>query len=113
MSMGVYDEVACPDCTAPVKQPCLKRSGKPADAPHRGRVRAYDLAVASRAAVMKAGGRGTHQDDEDLLSFRLGEALRWLEHSEELIPENTKRWRFLMAAQLAVKAVREVDDADD
>jgi hypothetical protein len=37
----------------------------------------------------------------------LAEALRHLKAAEELVPENTKGWRFLQAARLAVEVTKE------
>jgi hypothetical protein len=44
--------------------------------------------------------------DEDLIQFRLTEATRHLKEAEKLIPAETMRWRFVLAAQVAVDAVR-------
>jgi len=46
-----------------------------------------------------------HPSDEDLIGFRCAEALRHLREAEKLMPENTTRWRFVLAAQCAVEAV--------
>jgi hypothetical protein len=51
--------------------------------------------------------------DEYLLAFRLDEALRHLREAEQLAPEGSAQWRFVlafvgrMAAQASVEAARQ------
>lgn len=48
------------------------------------------------------------QSGAETLDGHLAEALSHLKAAEELIPENTRRWRVVGAAQLAVEAAQKV-----
>ena len=56
-----------------------------------------------------ARDQGRRQAGEEQVRYHLSEALIHLGAVEKLVPENTQRWRFTLAAQLAVGAVGRAD----